>query len=144
MERLHLSGKWAGLCALLMLGGVFTTFAQDPVTTQLHATRNYLNPAYAGYSSDLSLHYNSRLQWTNVSGKFATHNFAANIACEERNLGFALYAHDNREGDGSLRTTLVGGQIAGYFPLSFENLKKSSAPGMFSIGLLWVQPLFTW
>lgn len=134
MGQLHLSVKrWALFLGLLCSG--LTLRAQDPTTTQFHLTRNYLNPAYAGYSSDLSLNYNSRLQWTKVSGKFSTHNFAANIACEERNLGFAVYGYDNVEGDGLLRTTMGGFQTAIYFPWNFGNRNMVGSAGMFAFGL---------
>ncbi|MGB0176849.1 MAG: PorP/SprF family type IX secretion system membrane protein [Owenweeksia sp.] len=133
MEQLPLSVKRITLFLGLLFGWL-PGRAQDPTTTQFHITRNYLNPAYAGYSSDLSLNYNSRLQWTKVSGKFSTHNFAANIACEERNLGFALYGYDNVEGDGLLRTTLGGFQTAIYFPWNLGNSNMVGSPGMFAFG----------
>ncbi len=131
MVRLPSYARRAVVLALFLAVGLH---GQDPTLTQLHTAKNYINPAYAGYSSDLSLNYNSRLQWTKVSGRFSTHNFAANIACEERNLGFAAYGYDNVEGDGLLRTTLAGFQTAVYFPWNFGSRRTVGSPGMFAFG----------
>lgn len=95
---------------------------QDPSMSNFHLSRNFLNPAFAGYSQDLSLTLNNRLQWLKLSGfkRFNTYNFAANIGCAESKLGFALYASDNVEGEGFLRTTNAGFQIARYWPFDYK------------------------
>src|SRR5690606_26008845 len=100
MVPLHSSAKvWLALillcCALLMQ-------AQDPVFSQFNLNKNYLNPAYAGYSGDLSIGVNSRMQWNNIPGKFSTNTFNANIGCGPGRFGLAVTGYDHVEGEGYL------------------------------------------
>lgn len=113
---------------------------QDPVMSQIQISKNYINPAFAGYSNDFSLSYNSRLQWTKldgVDGRYNTNYFAANVACQSAKMGFAVYGYDNVEGSGFLRTTMAGVQAAYYS--SFNNYKRGKklqkSKSAFSAGL---------
>lgn len=139
LEQLHYLNK---IRIQVILACCVFTFAkgQDPVMSQIQITKNYINPAYAGYSNDLSLSLNSRLQWSRVDGVdgvFNTSHFAANIACQNAKMGLALYGYNNWEGNGFLRTTMAGVQGAFYssfndFSNGRKNLKSKSA---FSAGL---------
>lgn len=121
---------------------IFFAFAkgQDPVMSQTQIAKNYINPAFAGYSNDFSLSYNTRLQWTRidgVEGRYNTNYFAANVACQSAKMGFAVYGYDNVEGSGFLRTTMAGVQAAYYS--SFNNFSKGrrlrKSKSAFSAGL---------
>ncbi len=90
--------------------------AQDPVFSQFNLNKNYLNPAYAGYSEDLSIGVNSRLQWTNVPGKFMTNTFNANAGCGQGRVGLALIGYDHTEGEGFLNTKNATMQMSVNFP----------------------------
>lgn len=124
MERLRLSdrGAVALLWCMLFLWGA-QLLAQDPSLTNFHITKNSFNPAYAGYSGDFSLSMDNRLQWIKTSNfrQFNTYNLAANVGCERYKLGMAFYANDNVEGEGFLRTTSFGGQLARYWPFDYKS-----------------------
>lgn len=102
MEQLPSYAKlwlaWLVLCCTL------TTQAQDPVFSQFNLNKNYINPAYAGHSGTMSVGVNSRVQWSNVPGKFTTNTFNANIGCAPGRFGLALTGYDHVEGEGFLRT----------------------------------------
>lgn len=119
MERSRLSAKWS-LVLLLLVS--FALQGQDPALTNFHIAKNWLNPAYAGHSQDFSLSLNNRLQWVKISKfrQFNTYNLAANVGCDEHKLGFGFYAQDNVEGEGFLRTTSFGGQVARYWPFDYK------------------------
>lgn len=121
MVRLHLSVNAIVAIGLWLLSSC-GLHAQDPALTNFHITKNSLNPAYAGYSGDLSVTLDNRMQWLKISKfrTFNTYNLAANIGCERYKMGFALYAQDNVEGEGFLRTTNVGGQAAWYLPFDYK------------------------
>ncbi|WP_417588741.1 PorP/SprF family type IX secretion system membrane protein [Owenweeksia hongkongensis] len=114
MVQLHLYAKgWLTLmlfcCAMLMQ-------AQDPVFSQFNLNKNYLNPAYAGYSGDLSIGVNSRMQWNNIPGKFSTNTFNANIGCGAGRFGLALTGYDHVEGEGYLHSQNAAVQMSVNLP----------------------------
>ena len=102
MEQLHSYVK-LGL-ALIALCCTIAVKAQDPVFSQFNLNKNYLNPAYAGYSGNLSVGVNSRMQWNNVPGKFTTNTFNANIGCGPGRFGLAVAGYDHYEGEGFLHS----------------------------------------
>lgn len=118
MERLHLFAK---IILLLVFVPGFKSFGQDPSLTNFHINKNHLNPAYAGYSGDFSLNMNNRMQWVKLSSfrQFNTYTLAANVGCEDQKVGLAAYAYDNVEGEGFLRTTMAGVQMARYWPFNY-------------------------
>lgn len=90
--------------------------AQDPVFSQFNLNKNYLNPAYAGYSEDFSVGINSRRQWTNVPGKFTTNTFNVNAGCGQGRVGLGLIGYDHTEGEGYLNTKNAALQMSVNFP----------------------------
>lgn len=101
------------------------SFGQDPVFSQYYLNKNYLNPAYAGYSEDYSVGFNSRFQWSRVPGTFMTNTAHVNAGCPQNRLGFALMFVDQVEGEGYLHTVNGSGQISvnldGRFGSGFGN-----------------------
>ncbi len=121
MVRLHsFARRLTAMVPFLLFSCVL--WSQDPALTNFHITKNSLNPAYAGYTGDLSVSLDNRMQWLAISKfrTFNTYNMAANIGCERYKLGFAVYAQDNVEGEGFLRTTNAGGQVAWYLPFDYK------------------------
>ncbi len=114
MERLLSLDKKLLTTGLVLLA--FMVKAQDPVFSQFNLNKNYLNPAYAGYSEDLSAGINHRIQWSNIPGKFNTTTFNANMGCGQGRVGFALAGYDHVEGEGLLRTKNGALQISVNIP----------------------------
>ncbi len=104
------------LLTLGLLAWAVFAHAQDPVFSQFNLNKNYLNPAYAGYSEDLSLGLNSRFQWANVPGKFSTNTFNLNAGCGQGRVGLALLGYDHTEGEGYLNTRNANFQMSVNFP----------------------------
>lgn len=102
-----------------MLALAFKSNAQDPVFSQFYLNKNYLNPAYAGFSEDLQVGVNSRMQWSNVPGRFATNTFNANIGCAPSRVGLGLIGYDHTEGEGFLRTQKADFQVSVNLPGKF-------------------------
>ncbi len=114
MVQLHLFAKaWL---VLMLVCCAFLVKAQDPVFSQFNLNKNYLNPAYAGYSGDLSVGINSRLQWNNVPGRFSTNTFNANIGCGAGRFGLALTGYDHFEGEGFLHSQNAAVQMSVNLP----------------------------
>lgn len=97
------------LCVLWVHG-------QDPVFSQFNLNKNYLNPAYAGYSENLQIGVNSRMQWSHVPGGFTTNTFSANMGCAPGRLGLGLIGYDHTEGEGFLRTQKADLQLSVNLP----------------------------
>ncbi len=114
MERLHLYAKTILVLALAVW--VNRANAQDPVFSQFNLNKNYLNPAYAGYTEDISVGINTRRQWTNVPGGYTTNTFNVNAGCAEGKVGFALMGYDHTEGEGHLNTQSATFQMSVNFP----------------------------
>ncbi len=104
---------------VLMLGCTLQLNAQDPVFSQFYLNKNYLNPAYAGFSEDLQVGVNSRMQWSNVPGRFTTNSFNANIGCANSRVGIGVMGYDHTEGEGFLRTQKADMQISVNLPGKF-------------------------
>ncbi len=121
---------------LLLLCALSTkVVAQDPVFSQYYLNLNYLNPAFAGYTNDLTANFNSRIQYFGVPGVMASNTVSANISCEEETrLGLAILANHNVEGQGILQTATFSGQVSANFPFSIRRRQRTNK-GLFSAGI---------
>ena len=63
------------LCAI----GLTLLQAQDPSFSQFYANRIYLNPAFTGLESGLTVGAVSRMQWLTVDGGFRTYGFTLEL-----------------------------------------------------------------
>jgi type IX secretion system PorP/SprF family membrane protein len=79
-------------------------YGQDPVFSQFYLNKTYLNPAYAGYTQDFSIGFQSRHQWTHIPGVFLTNTAAVNFGSPSTRLGYGFQFYDNTEGEGRLNT----------------------------------------
>ena len=92
------------------------SWGQDPVMSQFTLSPTYLNPAYAGYSGDITASLQSRIQWEQTPGRFNTHSFSINGGCPEKRLGFGLQGVSQVEGEGFMRTYDVAGMVSVNIP----------------------------
>ena len=115
--------------------GCWGASAQDPIFAQYYLNQNYLNPAYAGFTNDLTLNYNSRAQYVRVPGVLYSHTVSANISCEEETkLGLGFLGYHHIEGEGRLHTVNLSGQASANFPFKWKN-KYRYTKGLISFGL---------
>lgn len=87
----------------------------------------YINPAYAGYKSDLNLHSYYRTQWTNMDGGPKTLAFAADMATAGDKVGLGFNIVNDRIG-GERRT-------ASYFNYSYRLRFNESGANRLAIGI---------
>lgn len=128
----RLFAKYCGFLLLVLSLGVR---AQDPVFSQYFLNLNYLNPAFAGYTNDLTTNFNSRVQYFGVPGFMASNTASANISCEEETrLGLGLLAYHNVEGQGILQTASISGQVSANFPFKIRRRQRTNK-GLFSAGV---------
>jgi len=132
LEVLRLYAK-SGIFSLCLMFGL-VAYGQDPVFSQYYMNQNYLNPAFAGYTNDLSATLNSRIQYMGVPGVLTTNTLAANIGCKDKSvMGFGLLLNDHVEGEGLLHTVSVAGQVSANIELKKRHSNKRQ--GLISGGL---------
>ncbi len=119
-----------GLCAIQGL-------AQDPSFSQFYANRIYLNPAFTGLESGLSVAGVSRMQWVNVDQGFRTYGFSMEIQEPAINSGIGIHLFHNTQGLAQLNSTSIGMSYAYLIPLNGHNIH---------IGMeaLWNQKTIDW
>ena len=112
---------------------------QDPVFSQLLLNKNYINPAYAGYSGDFSFDMQSRIQWLRVPSYFATNSFSVNAGCSQSRLGFSLQGLNDVRGEGFLQNNQITGAVSvnipGYLSRRIRNKLFKEKRVIFSTGL---------
>jgi type IX secretion system PorP/SprF family membrane protein len=77
-------------CIALVLCSLLSHAQQDPLSAQYIFNPFILNPAYAGFSSDLSASASNRVQWAGFSGSPVTINASGHIALMENKMGMGL------------------------------------------------------
>lgn len=116
IKKTVLNRFFAFLIPMMVLSVV--AFAQDPQFSQFYASPVYTNPAFAGSSKVGRLVLNTRNQWPSVSGAFRTVNASYDEHFDVINGGFAIQAHYDEQGTGTLRTTGVNVTYAYQIPVS--------------------------
>lgn len=115
MEQLRSYVRFSLIWILLTIP--LLTKGQDPIFSQFHLNKNYLNPSYAGFTQDLAISSTFRTQWTNVPDVFSNTSASyANIGCNAARLGFGLGYIDHTEGEGFLRNQSMTFQTSVNFP----------------------------
>ena len=97
-------------------------FSQDPSFSQFYANRIYLNPAFTGVESGISVAAVSRMQWVNVDRGFRTYGFTAEIQEPFINSGIGLSLFQNTQGLAQLNSTSVGLSYSYMIPLDGHNI----------------------
>lgn len=77
-------------CLALVLCSLVSHAQQDPLSAQYIFNPFIFNPAYAGFSSDLSASASSRVQWAGFNGSPVTINASGHIALMENKMGVGL------------------------------------------------------
>jgi type IX secretion system PorP/SprF family membrane protein len=101
-----------------------TAQAQDPHFSQFHATSLYLNPAFAGAASGITLGLNHRSQWRSLATPLTTQHLGLIMPLQRRGPGggnwggTGLSIYNDWAGEGSVRTMGVNGSFAYNLPLS--------------------------
>lgn len=110
---------------------------QDPVFSQYYLNQNYLNPAFAGFTNDLTTNLISRAQYLRIPGLLTSHALSANISCEEETrIGIGLIAYNHIEGEGFLTSNQLAGQLSANFPFKFRVSRRSKMnKGLFAGGI---------
>ncbi|GJM33226.1 MAG: hypothetical protein DHS20C18_22270 [Saprospiraceae bacterium] len=85
-----------------------SAICQDPSFSQFYANRVYLNPAFAGLESGVSVTGISRLQWYNADQGFRSVGLTVETQLPIVGLGLALNLLSDTEGIGNLQTNQAG------------------------------------
>lgn len=96
--------------------------AQDPLFSQFYNNRVYLNPAFTGIYQCFTLRLHHRSQWQQVPGGFETQSATVEIAFPVLRTAIAPFVLRDVEGQGSLTTTIVGGNLSHF--VSFDDEKS--------------------
>ena len=113
------------------------SYAQDPSFSQFYANRIYLNPAFTGLESGVSVAGVSRMQWVNVDRGFRTYGFTAEIQEPFINSGIGLSLFHNTQGLAQLNSTSVGMSYAYLIPMDGHNIH-------IGMEVLWNQKTVSW
>lgn len=100
---------------ILIVGFLISGFlakAQDPHFTQFYAAPTYLNPAFAGTSTQSRVALNYRHQWPAISGAFVTQNASFDQYFNGINSGVGVMVTHDRAGTGALSFLNVAAQYA--------------------------------
>lgn len=103
--------KKAGYIFLLLMVIPLSLAAQDATFSQYYASSLYLNPAFAGVESKITLATNYRNQWKSINATYITSQASLIIPIKTQKgdgrqlggVGFSVY--NNKAGEGSLETT---------------------------------------
>lgn len=86
--------------------------AQDAQFTQFYAAPTYLNPAFAGSSTQSRISGNYRLQWPGIPGAFRVENIAYDRYTPAINSGIGFIATREIMGSGGLQNLNIAAQYA--------------------------------
>lgn len=86
--------------------------AQDPHFTQFYAAPTYLNPAFAGTSTQSRVALTYRHQWPGIPGAFVTQNASYDQYLSGINSGIGVMVTHDRAGTGGLSYLNIGAQYA--------------------------------
>ena len=109
------------ILGLLCLFGS-TVQAQDPSFSQFYANRVYLNPAFTGLESGITVAGVSRMQWLNVDQGFRTYGFNVELQEPALNSGIGLSLFHDQQGHANLQTSSVGLSYAYTIPFDHHNV----------------------
>ncbi len=91
------------VCMLYLLS--FNLSAQDPEFSQYYAAPLYLNPAFAGTTTDHRLMMNYRNQWPNIARGYVTYSFSYDYNLYNYNSGVGFLATVDQAGTAGMRSS---------------------------------------
>lgn len=111
------------VAVMLLLAAGNRSFAQDPTFSQFNLNQFYYNPAYTGDHRGYQVAATYRTQWPNVPGKVFPGPLSTYYGLFDAYLesgqsytaGAGIFAMQNIEGEGFLKTTGVGISYAQHF-----------------------------
>lgn len=114
-------GYWLVLVTLLNCISP-SLFAQDPSFSQFYANRVYLNPAFVGLESGLTVTGAARMQWLRVDQGFRTYGMTVETQLPVVRLGLGLHLLRDEEGIGNLVTNQAGFALSYTIPGRKDNI----------------------
>src|SRR6188472_1247733 len=100
------------LFCVLMLALDSSVTAQDPQFSQFYAAPLYLNPAFAGSTSQARAGINYRNQWPAIDANFTTMSAYFDYFIEDKNSGIGMLLMRDQEGLAGLRSLSLSLQYA--------------------------------
>lgn len=92
--------------------------AQAPQFSQFYASPTYLNPAFAGETTQGRISSINRLQWPGITGAFQTYNLSYDHNVEKVGGGLGLILTHDKAGSGALRYTNISGIYSHRIPVN--------------------------
>lgn len=114
--RVTTTTQYLLICLLLITCGL-TANAQDPQFSQFYAAPTYLNPAFAGMTTQDRISANYRHQWPSIPGAFVTYNAAYDHNIDLASSGVGILFNHDKAGSGGLSMTSVNAMYAYEFRL---------------------------
>lgn len=112
-------------------------YSQDPTVSQPNLVRNYINPAYAGFTTNLNFSYTNRNQWNYLPDAMSTNIFSLDNYCSNSGFGLGLLGMTNKEGEGVIKTTNVSGLTSYTLSSGSANsVGKFMISGALQVGIL--------
>lgn len=102
--------KW--FIAILLLFGASILAAQDIQFSQFYSAPIYLNPGFAGNTTQARFTLNYRNQWPAMPGKFVSYAAAFDYNVDQLNSGFAVAFQQDRAGSAVLRYSNIALQYS--------------------------------
>lgn len=96
----------------------FELKAQDPQFSQFYAAPMYLNPAFAGNTTQGRIMANYRNQWPAIPKAYISYSVAYDHNLEDFNSGVGIIAIHDKAGTGGLKYTSIGGIYSYFFRAS--------------------------
>jgi type IX secretion system PorP/SprF family membrane protein len=112
--------------------------AQDPTFTQFYANPLYLNPAFAGSYGCPRFALNYRNEWPQLSGNYVTYSASYDQYFKNVSGGFGLLATHDQQGQGTIKTTMIGAVYSYHLQLG----RKWKM--MFGARAAWFQKTLDW
>nr|MBX2872249.1 PorP/SprF family type IX secretion system membrane protein [Saprospiraceae bacterium] len=103
----------------------------------------YLNPAFVGLESGITVSATSRMQWLQTDRGFRTSNFTVETQLPHARLGLGVHVLSDTEGIASLRTRMAGAVLSYTIPGKTSNLHFGFEARMVQKDIDWDKLVFT-
>ena len=85
---------------------------QDLIFSQYYISPLHLNPAFTGLFDYPKLSVNYRQQWPSVNSAYESYGFTYDQGISGKNIGVGLILLSDSQGDGTLKTSKIGGTVS--------------------------------
>lgn len=104
---------------LTCTGPLNSVFSQDLIFSQYYNSPIHINPAFAGTVNYPQFTTNYRLQYPSLNNVYETYAVTYDQFFKQINSGFGFIAISDNQGDGTLKTTKLGGIYS--YKIQFRN-----------------------